>query len=230
MLAAVLSTSVFAATFSDVENDATVAWAKQAINEMTDKGYIKGYEDGTFKPQRAVSKVETLVLMSRILGVEDSEYSQTVKWADAGYSATVNAINTTYVDELSFLMYFDVLNITDLRDYASAANANTSLLRWQAAYLMVKLAGKDDQAQSAVLDENEYSDYASIPEAARPYVAYATNLGLMNGMGNDENGKAFFSPETTLTRAQMATLLNRMMEKMDRNYIQGKVSSIDTWQ
>ncbi len=50
----------------------------------------------------------------------------------------------------------------------------------------------------------------------------------MNGMGNDENGKAFFSPETTLTRAQMATLLNRMMEKMDRNYIQGKVSSIDT--
>ena len=47
MLAAVLSTSVFAATFSDVENDATVAWAKQAINEMTDKGYIKGYEDGT---------------------------------------------------------------------------------------------------------------------------------------------------------------------------------------
>lgn len=228
MLAAVLSTSVFAATFSDVENDATVAWAKQAINEMTDKGYIKGYEDGTFKPQRAVSKVETLVLMSRILGVEDSEYSQTVKWADAGYSATVNAINTTYVDELSFLMYFDVLNITDLRDYASAANANTSLLRWQAAYLMVKLAGKDDQAQSAVLDENEYSDYASIPEAARPYVAYATNLGLMNGMGNDENGKAFFSPETTLTRAQMATLLNRMMEKMDRNYIQGKVSSIDT--
>ncbi len=39
-------------------------------------------------------------------------------------------------------MYFDVLNITDLRDYASAANANTSLLRWQAAYLMVKLAGK----------------------------------------------------------------------------------------
>ena len=73
---------VFAATFSDVENDATVAWAKQAINEMTDKGYIKGYEaTAPLNLSVQLSKVETLVLMSRILGVEDSEYSQTVKWA-----------------------------------------------------------------------------------------------------------------------------------------------------
>ena len=90
-------------------------------------------------------------------------------------------------------MYFDVLNITDLRDYASAANANTSLLRWQAAYLMVKLAGKDDQAQSAVLDENEYSDYASIPEAARPYVAYATNLGAHERYGKRRERQSIFS-------------------------------------
>lgn len=227
VMASMLSFSAFALTFPDVENDATVEWAKDAINQMTDKGYIKGYEDGTFRPTRAVSKVETLILMSRILGVEEKEYEQTVDWADNAYSATVNAINTTYVDELSFLMYFDVLNVTDLRDYASAANANTSLLRWQAAYLMVKLAGQESEAKSTTLKEDTYSDYASIPEQARSYVAYATEMGLMNGMGNDENGNPFFSPETTLTRAQMATLLNRMIEKMDREIVTGSVESAD---
>lgn len=227
VLASMLSFSAFAVTFSDVEDDPSVSWAKDAINEMTDKGYIKGYEDQTFRPTRAVSKVETLILMSRILGVEDEDYEQTVEWANDAYSATVNAINTTYVDELSFLMYFNTINVTDLRDYASSANANSSLLRWQAAYLMVKLAGKQAEASQAVLAQDTYSDYASIPEKARSYVAYATEMGLMNGMGNDESGKAYFSPETTLTRAQMATLLNRMITKMSREIITGRVSSSD---
>lgn len=227
MAASMLSMSAFALTFDDVENDPSVSWAKDAINEMTDMGYIKGYEDQTFRPSRAVSKVETLILMSRILGVEDSDYDQTLEWANNAYSATVNAINTTYVDELSFLMYFGAINVTDLRDYASSANANTSLLRWQAAYLMVKLAGAEQEAGQMELDENTYSDYDAIPDKARPYVAYATKLGLMNGMGNDENGKAYFSPDTTLTRAQMATLLNRMIDKMDRTSITGSVTACD---
>lgn len=227
VMATMLSFSAFAVTFPDVESDPTVSWAKDAINNMTDLGYIKGYEDGTYKPTRAVSKVETLVLMSRILGVLDDEYTQTVEWANTSYSATVNAINTTYVDELSYLMYFNVIKIADLRDYASAANANTSLLRWQAAYLMSKLAGKDAEAKNAVLDKDTYSDYDSIPAQARSYVAYAAEIGLMNGMGNDDSGKAYFSPETTLTRAQMATLLNRMIEKMDRRYVAGTIESID---
>ena len=62
LLAALLTTPAFALTFPDVEDDPTVSWAKDAINEMTDEGYIKGYDDGTFKPQRAVSKIETLIL------------------------------------------------------------------------------------------------------------------------------------------------------------------------
>ncbi len=225
LLAALLTTPAFALTFPDVEDDPTVSWAKDAINEMTDEGYIKGYDDGTFKPQRAVSKIETLILMSRILGVEDDAYAQSVDWADNEYSATVNAINTTYTDELCYLMYYDVIDLTDLRNYASSANANTSLLRWQAAYLMAKLAGDVVSAEEAVLDPSTYSDYDAIPEEARSYVAYATNMKLMNGMGADENGKDYFSPETTLTRAQMATLLNRMIGSMDRSFIEGTVVS-----
>ena len=68
-------TSVFAASFSDVDNDATVSWAKDSIQQMADAGYIKGYEDGTFKPYRSISKMECLLLMSRMLGVEEADYA-----------------------------------------------------------------------------------------------------------------------------------------------------------
>ena len=64
--ALLLSTvSVAAAGFSDVENDPTVKWAVPYINEMAEKGYIKGYEDGTFKPNNTISKTESLILLSR---------------------------------------------------------------------------------------------------------------------------------------------------------------------
>ncbi|MBQ9736922.1 MAG: S-layer homology domain-containing protein, partial [Clostridia bacterium] len=66
-----LFSTVAAATFSDVENDPTVAWAKPYITEMSEKGYIKGYEDGTFKPNNPISKTEALILLSRMIGVNN---------------------------------------------------------------------------------------------------------------------------------------------------------------
>ncbi len=219
---------VFALTFPDVENDATVSWAKSAINNMTDKGYIKGYEDGTFKPQQAISKIEALLLMSRIMGVDESDYAMSVDWANAEYETTVTAINSQYPDELSYLMYLNVLDLTDLRSYASSANANTSLLRWQAAYLMVKLAGRDKDAQELeIKDTSIYSDFDKIPAEAQKYVVYARNANLMNGMGKDDNGSDYFSPDTTLTRAQMAVLLDRMITLLERTATLGTVEKID---
>ena len=56
--------------FPDV-GDHNYAWAKDAINEMVEKSIIKGYPDGTFKPERAITKAEALVLSARILGYTD---------------------------------------------------------------------------------------------------------------------------------------------------------------
>ncbi len=219
---------VLAKTFPDVEGDASVSWAKASINSMTDKGYIKGYDDGNFKPQQAITKVEALLLMSRIMGVDEQDYEMSVDWAKENYEDTVTAINSQYPSELSYLMYLNVLNLTDLRNYASSANANTSLLRWQAAYLMVKLAGRDSDAQQLEInDKSVYSDFDKIPAEAQKYVVYATNASIMNGMGKDENGKDYFSPDTTLTRAQMAVLLDRMITMLGRTATLGTVDSID---
>lgn len=50
------STTAFAASkFTDVPE---TYWASTAINDMTDKGVLKGYADGTFKPGNPVSKAE----------------------------------------------------------------------------------------------------------------------------------------------------------------------------
>lgn len=227
MLASAITTSVAAASFSDVDGDSTVSWAKQSIEKMTDAGYIKGYEDGTFRPYNAITKIESLILMSRMLGFEDSTYSKAVSDAVSLYKSTVTKYNSTYPNELSYLMYCGVLTESDLADYASSANANVQLYRYQAAMLMSKLMGADAKAKSYSVSTPTYADNIAIPQPARPYVEYVTANGIMNGMDATEDEQPQFSPLTTLTRAQMATLLARVMDKISLDYVSGEVTSIN---
>lgn len=235
LLSAVLSASLllssialpaFAVTFNDVESDATVSWAKDSITKMTDAGYIKGYEDGTFRPYRAITKIESLILMSRMLGYENSEFSSVASAASTAYKSIASKYNTTYANEISYLMYCGVLKESDLVDYASAANANTQLLRYQAAVLMSKLMGADSEAKAYTVSTATYADDSAIPTTARPYVEYVSANNIMNGMDKTADGKAQFSPLTSLTRAQMATLLARMMDKLELKYVSGTVDSV----
>lgn len=216
---------VSAAGFSDVDSDATVSWAKASIDKMTDAGYIKGYEDGTFRPKKSISKIECLILMSRMLGYEDKKFADVASAAKDAYKTTAAKYNSTYSGELSYLLYTGVLKEDDLVDYASSANANVQLLRYQAAMLMAKLLGSDSEAKAYSVSTPSYADDASIPSAAKNYVEYVSANSIMNGMDKTADGKAQFSPMTTLTRAQMATLLARMMDKLNTSYTAGTVES-----
>ena len=60
------------AAFPDVPAD-KYSWAVEAINSMADVGIIKGYEDGSFQPEKSISKLEGLVLVARVLGCNASE-------------------------------------------------------------------------------------------------------------------------------------------------------------
>ncbi|OAB44234.1 S-layer homology domain-containing protein [Paenibacillus glacialis] len=51
--------------FTDV-TDAKHAWAVESINYMTGQGIIKGYSDGTFKPDQGVTKAEFVSMYARL--------------------------------------------------------------------------------------------------------------------------------------------------------------------
>ncbi len=220
------SLTAMAISFDDVDNDATVEWAKDSIHKMTDAGYIKGYEDGTFRPARPITKIECLILMSRMLGFENKNFGDIAKKASKEYNSLTSKYNATYADEISYLLYCGVLTESDLADYASAANANTQLLRYQAAMLMAKLLGADAEAKAYTVSTPTYADNISIPTNAKPYVEYVTKEGIMNGMDAAEDGTPQFFPVVSLTRAQVATLLARLMDKLSVEYVTGTVEAI----
>jgi len=222
--------SVSALTFSDVENDPTVEWAKPYINAMADAGYLKGYEDGTFKPNNTISKTEALILLARMIGVNNDSFADSLEYALEENESVLKKYSTNYKNEVSFLLYAGVLKASELDTYISSANKNSALLRYEAAILLTKLLGAEEEVQGNAFVSSSYADTVEIPDSARAYVEYVKDAGIMQGMGNNAQGKPEFWPNTAVTRSQMAKMLYSLIDILDLSVQTGVVVAVDDFE
>lgn len=216
------SSAVFA-DFSDIKGH----WAESYVNAMVAKNYIKGYDDGTFKPDKTISNTEALILLSRMLGVENPDYSDSVKIASDKYLSALSSYNTEYGKEITFLLHRGVIKESDLNTYIGNNSKNAPLLRYQCAILLTKLLGAEKEIEGSVFVSSSYADTASIPSEARPYVEYVREAGIMQGMGTDSYGDPIFGPNEAVTRGQMAKMLSSLIDVLSISTARGTLSAYD---
>lgn len=210
------------AAFTDMQ-DSRWDWARDAIESMTSSGIIKGYEDNTFRPDRSVSKIESLILMARVAGVDEAQNEKFVSAATEAYKEDLLLYDTAYKREVSYLLYKGVLTKDDLNLYVANEETGVALKRYEAAILLTKLLWNNDVGNAAAQVNLTFNDTADIPASAKPYVNYVVSNGIMNGMDGN-----LFSPMGEVTRAQMATLLYRVMENLPVTVVRGTMVSYDT--
>ncbi|MBO4897781.1 MAG: S-layer homology domain-containing protein [Clostridia bacterium] len=221
-----LCSNVFAANkFSDVTQQ-DYPWAVNEIEEMAGKGIIKGYSDSIFGPADEITKIQALLLCSRILGFADNNNTGFIDAAYEAYTDVLDKYDTPYKKEVAYLIYKGVLNPKELTAYIGEDNADIPLKRYEAATLMTKVMDAEDKIED-FLGKSVFTDASEIPAAAKPYVNYVNSIGLMLGM-NKTNEVNEFAPNVNVTRAQMAVLLYRMMSIMNMTYSFGTAESVDT--
>lgn len=214
--------SASAATFEDVPTT-KYSWAVDAISSMSEKGIIKGYEDGTFKPERTVTKLESLVLTARVLGFDAPENEALLNAAIEAYGEEVSRYKLNYgQDEISYLIIKNIISIDELEDYIGENKASSGMKRYEIAVLLTKALDADEDVSKIVITSLEYADATEIPASAKKYVEYVTNNGIMNGMEDNK-----FSPNTDVTRAQAAVLFNKILNITKYTYNSGLAESID---
>ncbi len=208
--------TVSAAAFPDIES--RHSWAEDAINNMVNRGILKGYTDGTFKPDRAVTHMETLIIASRIMGVDEDINKEYRDVAVEEYSPILASYNIDFKDEVAYLLYTGVLTSDELSKYISDSAKNEPLKRYEAAVLLTKLVGGEKDALSESVIVLDFADSSSIPSSAKAYVKYVADAGLMNGVEGNK-----FSPKGELTRAMISTVMYRAEEYMDESIVEGTV-------
>lgn len=212
----------FAASFPDVDST-KYNWATEAIGTMSNEGIIKGYEDGTFGPERVVTKLEALVLVSRILGVNNKENKDIVQNSVFTYEDIINGYELPYgKNEIAYLIAKNIITEDELDDYIRDDNRNEGMKRYEVAVLLTK--AMDGEAEIAnALTVLDYADASDIPSFARKYVQYVTEKELMQGMGEN-----MFVPNNNVTRAQAAVVLFKLKNITNYEYKSGVVSGVDT--
>ena len=112
-----------AAKFSDIANH----WAKDEISIAYNNGWITGYPDGTFGPQRDITRAETMTLVNRVLNrqpeTEDDLLPNMTVWTDNAnpkawyYLAVQEATNSHYYKFKTNSKYEQWTALRETRDW-----------------------------------------------------------------------------------------------------------------
>lgn len=209
--------------FSDIYTD-DFEWARIYINAMAQKGLISGYEDGTFRPDNDVTRLEGLSLFARAMGSNDAANAGLLKIAHEKYDGVVGDYGLSWgSDEIVYLMYKGALKKSDLDTYLKGSEKDEPLKRYEAAIIITKAMGGENDALSELGIVLDYTDVREVPSNAIQYVEYATEMGIMEGMGDGT-----FSPNTAVKRSQMAVMLSRTVDKTDYSFLKMKITSVNT--
>lgn len=112
-----------AAKFSDIATH----WAKDEISIAYNNGWINGYPDGTFGPQRDITRAETMTLVNRVLNrqpeTEDDLLPNMTVWTDNAnpkawyYLAVQEATNSHYYKFKTNSKYEKWTELRETRDW-----------------------------------------------------------------------------------------------------------------
>lgn len=203
-------------------NDADEAsWAVQAIGLMKSQEILSGYEDGNFRPNKPVSRVEAVVAAVRLMGLEgeakavpaDSELT----FADA------SEVNKKYKWAKGYIIVALEQGLFDTSETKLDPQKPASRV-WVSA-LLVKALGLEDEALALMTDVPDFKDVSAIPAGSIGYVNIAVQEGIVTGYPDET-----FKPNKNVTRAELAALLVRtndsLLEQEGAVTVSGEVTAI----
>ena len=192
----VLSTTALAVNFSDLT---TEHWAYEPIIEMANKGILAGYPDGTFLPNKSITRAEFAKILVLSLNLKDDTNK-----------------NNVFDDVDSSHWSYDYVRIAS--NYLSGYTNGSQIY-----FMPDEQAVREDMAIAIVMATNlqnkqydmstldRFSDKDSISESFRKYVAIAVENNLMRG-----NADGTFNPKGKLTRAEVSQLMLNTTKELEK--------------
>jgi|GEM_PF-3901425 len=189
-------------------------WAEKDIAKMKAKGIVAGFTDG-YHPTEAVTREQAIVMIIRTMGKAGEAYGKKLP-ANLKNPERVSSWakeSVALAAELGFLSQEDLSNF----------RPKDPTKRYEMAIFAAKALGYTNPSSNVNLG---FADEKDIPANAKGFIAAAREAGVMKGL-NDNT----FRPNEPLNRAQMASILNILDQKLNKfsnKSIYGKVFSVST--
>ena len=199
LTALLLSAAVSAADYSDVSD---VHWANEQIVYLKDE--ITGYPDGTYRPEKTVSRAEFLTLFARIAYPDEWKPAEGEEWWKPAYEICtahdlLDDITSSRTEamprgEIAAILGRFCSGWDGVNERADAANQ--LVINWTEQRMEMA------QWQPLFSDTKEYETYSS-------NLRICTNQGLLTGYPDGS-----FKPAKGVTRAEAAAILARLKAQL----------------
>ncbi|WP_373821480.1 S-layer homology domain-containing protein [Veillonella sp.] len=188
-----------AGIYSDTKDN----WARDAIQAMSQAGYLSGYSDNTFKPSAQITREQAAAIYGKVLQhnlneqelaeivTKESSTSYSDVEADRWSSSAIKLVSAAGVMEGTSKTAFTPSKTMDREQFVASA---------------ASLAKKLNLSTPVKAEKVTFKDEASISSAYLADIQYMAQRGIV-ASGATEN----FNPKQPVTRAQAATILNRML-------------------
>lgn len=195
--------------------DTTRHWAKTYIEDLQSKQLISGYEDGSFKPDAPVSRLESAIMLSKLFAQQKIESTYEEKrgaWIEKFQKYNIPDWSWPY---MVFAVENNILPGDDntLSKIISPTDKNVQLnaLRYEVSVFLVRaLKLESEMSKTAVL---KYNDTAEIIPQAIPYIDVLIKKGIISEKG-DTNGN--FGADRPITRAEISVMLSNAYKYSDK--------------
>lgn len=205
LLLAILIASSGVVESAQIEfKDISSHWAKDIIIETASKGFINGYEDGSFKPDNMISVKEALAILGRYAMSNQELVNNQV----ADYQIEPNSKNWGYL-EVNFAMDRMPMNIF------AGSESSRAITREETAYIISNLfKGIEGTEKVQISDINNSKFQAEVQNLVAG--------GIISGFPDGS-----FKPELQITRAELTSLLFKIIRMDSPSSTNENESTID---
>ncbi len=189
----------FAIEFSDLPDN---HWAHDDIIALVENGSVNGYPDGTYQPDKTITRGEFFKIVMVTVAGGNEKFKMGEGYT--GHWATPYVITAM---ERKYLM-----------DGTGIKNLDDDMTRLEMANVLSKICVQNGFNGSAE-KITEYTDISNLDEISQRAIKNISYRGLIGGYPDGS-----FGPNNTMTRAEIATVVNRLMKLMNTyNTIENEV-------
>ena len=138
----------------DCPFDDVPGWARAYVATAYNRGYMRGYTDGTFRGQNRISRAEFVAMLAQYLKAENVSLEPTT---DASFTDVPKDGSAWYTQSVYLLANAGI--ITGYKDGTFRPQANVN--RTEAVVMLNRLFGRTDSAPSWATTSSLYSDVST---------------------------------------------------------------------
>lgn len=168
-------------------------WGQEVLVRWIDKDIIKGFPDGTIKPDEIISKAEFITFINRIYGYYIEAKSNYIDISENDWFASEasKAKENGYMD-----WHID-----------SKLNPRAKITRQEVCAIVSHIMQLESPKDSTNLEY--FTDYDRIPQWSKEYVTEALANGYINGYPDKT-----LRVENSISRAEAVTILDRIVGEL----------------